>query len=379
MKASVVLCLVGLLAVSAQPAWNITQFNWATIAEAISFSSPMNGIAPVGVNGLGSQVWHTTDGGNTWNPVPSVEELMYLGGAASGNNAVVADEFSLDYSDLKQNGEYNFTASTVTGGMSSQNVESGAFAPAGTWFAATGEGLTGDDGVAVSSDSGATFTLYNITNLLTEARYGAFPSATTWYISAGEWPQNNAPGTHAVTRRIHLQKNGKNFKRTIKPVGVRRHEEDSGWKAQIMKTSDGGNTWTSVFYREGQFYFNQISCGSESHCCAVAEADSSATPGIHIFCTVDGGSTWVETLSNTNGAYSIMAIDFINDQEAWAGGGDMDNFYGYFWHTLDGGKTWAPDIVEGVYVNCMSWEPTGKKGWATAFNAEDNSALLIYQ
>jgi hypothetical protein len=306
-------------------------------------------------------------------------ELMYLGAAASGDDAVVADEFSLDYSDLNEVGEYNFSSSSVPGGMSSQNVESGAFAAPGTWFAATGEGLTGDDGVAVTTDSGATFTVYNITQLQTEARYGAFPSATTWYISAGEWPQNNAPGTKALTRRIHLEKNGKQFKRTIKPVGTRRHEEDGSWKAQIVKTTDGGNTWTSVFYREGQFYFNQISCGSPTHCCAVAEADSSATPGIHIFCTVDGGNTWDEKYANPNGAYSIMAIDFVSDQEAWAGGGDMDNFFGYFWHTLDGGQTWAPDVVEGIYVNCMSFEPSGKKGWATAFNAEDNSALVIYQ
>ena len=51
-------------------------------------------------------------------------------------------------------------------------------------FAMVGQfGLfTMDDGVAISTDGGATYTPQNISSLLTDARYGAFPSANTWCV-----------------------------------------------------------------------------------------------------------------------------------------------------------------------------------------------------
>jgi photosystem II stability/assembly factor-like uncharacterized protein len=40
---------------------------------------------------------------------------------------------------------------------------------------------------------------------------------------------------------------------------------DSTYHAAIAKTTDGGKTWNTVFYDEGNFYFNGISCPSENH------------------------------------------------------------------------------------------------------------------
>lgn len=37
---------------------------------------------------------------------------------------------------------------------------------------------------------------------------------------------------------------------------------------------------------------------------------------------------------------------------------------GFFLHSLDGGNTWTNQTVKGIYVNCMTFSPSGK-GWAT--------------
>jgi len=97
---------------------------------------------------------------------------------------------------------------------------------------------------------------------------------------------------------------------------------DPGWKAQIVKSTDGGVTWKSLFFDEGNFYFNQIDCADTDHCCAVGEADQSALPGIRIYCTEDG-TTFNQVYFNGDADFSIMAIQSISLLEWWASGGDM--------------------------------------------------------
>jgi len=155
---------------------------------------------------------------------------------------------------------------------------------------------------------------------------------------------------------------------------------DSGWKAQIVKTTDGGKTWTSQFYDEGNFYFNQIGCTDVNHCCAVGEADSSATPGIRFYCTTNGGAQWTRVLYESNPDLSVLALRWIDANNGWAAGGNLGAFgiTGYFWQTTDGGKTWANQTVAGQYGNDMAF-PSASKGYAVAFNQMDESSLLVFQ
>jgi len=155
---------------------------------------------------------------------------------------------------------------------------------------------------------------------------------------------------------------------------------DPGWKAQIVKTTDGGKTWVSQFYSEGDFYFNQIGCTDVNHCCAVGESESNSSPGIRIYCTWNGGSTWTRQMYVPNPDFSVLALRWVDANNGWAGGGDLNplTFQGYFWQTQDGGKTWTNMTVPGQYGNDISF-PAPNKGYAVSFNSEDESSLLIYQ
>jgi len=251
----------------------------------------------------------------------------------------------------------------------------------------------GGNGVAVSTDSGATFVFINISTLKTESRYGAFPSAKVWYISAGEWPDNDDGDTNdRITNNQKNNNHKKSFQLTKRiTVGGDKHSQysvtmnerngdiiDNGWKAQIVKTTDGGVTWTSLFFDEGNFYFNQIDCADSEHCCAVGEADQSSLPGIRIYCT-DDGTTFNQVFFNGDADYSIMAIQSISLLEYWASGGDMSpgGFNGYFWHTTDGGKTWQAQTIPGVYGNAMSF-PSENVGFATGFDELSTSVFMKY-
>jgi len=370
-----------LIAAVSAGTWSVLNPNFATIADAISCTTASICIAPVGVNGQGSFIWLTRDGGNTWQTEQAPFELMFLGAAMQGNSAVVADELTLLWNNATIAGQYVFGNPVGGEFVTSQNVE--AFNS--QWYGvAGGEDFTDDNGAAISQDGGKTWNFFNASILKTESRYGAYPSTTTFYLSAGEWPENVNPSTEQTyfqkTNRLHFnRKSATEMSAQLFPTNEDRTAPgDPGWKAQIVKSSDGGKTWKSQFYDEGNFYFNQIGCTSETHCCAVGEADSSAQPGIRFYCTWDG-TTWTRTFFNSNPDLSVLSLRWIDQNNGWAGGGNMNpfTFTGYFWQTTDGGKTWTNQTVPGMYGNDMAF-PTPTFGLATAFDIMGASALLRF-
>lgn len=242
----------------------------------------------------------------------------------------------------------------------------------------------------------------------TEARYIALPSRTSWYVSAGQWPNDaartlefeKATGSKVLkmlTSRLAVTAEPELDAAGVKTGGVRHRvqvlprvgasgllSDDAGpgeWAAEIVKTSDGGKTFQSSFWNQGEFYFNDIDCGDENNCCAIGESDSAPEPGVRIYCTNDGGQTWTRTLFVPGADMSGMALDYVlgSPLDVWAGGGQLSEtaFEGYFWHSVDGGKTWTNETLAGVYVNDITF-PDATHGYATAFTEQDGTSLLAY-
>ena len=101
------------------------------------------------------------------------------------------------------------------------------------------------------------------------ARYAAFPTDTTWYVTAGAWPSNAADTfekryghtsklAKELSEMVQLRENtatGKFFVATLT-------EDDFGgnvgnvseYTGAIAKTTDGGKTWENVYEHDGEFY-----------------------------------------------------------------------------------------------------------------------------
>lgn len=118
---------------------------------------------------------------------PALCMQLYLDITAYGSNvlaaATLSDEFSND-------GGFNFNYST-NGALTAQCARNIGPSSAPLGFAVVGTigNLVNEtNGMAVSYNAGKSFTSIPIPILQTDARYGAFPTATTWYITAGQWP-----------------------------------------------------------------------------------------------------------------------------------------------------------------------------------------------
>jgi len=354
MRSALVFAAVALSAFAA-PTWHIVNNDIATIDTGLAFISATVGYTGGVGNGVGPEVLKTTDGGVTWTPCPAQFglDIILLDTDATENSIVVSSVFGELYSD-----DSGATFSQSVGGGQSQSVRYlGANGDGGLKYGVTGiYGLQGTNGVGLSVDGGKTFKVYDA-NLQTLERYGAFPTDTTWYVSAGDWP--TGADDDAVSAKGYT---GMSYARS-KPFGPK-GTPGQGYQAQITKTTDGGATFTSVYNVSDQFYFNGIDCqpSNENACCAVAEADNdSPTPGAQILCTLDGGKTWTQNLyaaGTSTQLYSLLEIRFVSDTEAWAVGGTLTVIEpsAWFLHSTDGGKTWqeAPVSMKGYYAMSVS-------------------------
>lgn len=117
--------------------------------------------------------------------------------------------------------------------------------------------------------------------------------------------------------------------------------------ARILRTTDGGQTWTVVYTSSRPYelmwkaWFPSPSIGY-----ATIQSYNSGTTQRHIVKTTDGGLTWNE-LPLVNTGVREFGIGFINDSVGWVGGETT----GY--ETLDGGLTWTAKNI-GQYANKFS-------------------------
>ncbi len=103
---------------------------------------------------------------------------------------------------------------------------------------------------------------------------------------------------------------------------------------RFWKTTDGGDTWSSVFAARGNNVDNYVVpiCFLDArHGYIVAGADDSIRK------TTNGGSTW--TAIGIPGAHVIIHVQFLDSLLGYALGG---RWPGELWRTTNGGFTWQP-------------------------------------
>jgi len=166
---------------------------------------------------------------------------------------------------------------------------------------------------AISQDGSQWSVGKNASALVTLNRYSAYPSANTWYMSAGFWPDSSpAPeGSKRLSKRLTLSEQGikVNSPLTDKPVVSGPAADDdagapTGYTAQVVKTTDGGETWTSVFNPPNpNYYLNGISCWNTQICAVVGEGETGV-----VFVTEDGGATWTSIMDTGSEHDSLMTV-----------------------------------------------------------------------
>jgi len=326
--------------------------------------------------------------------VPIAPAMMLMAGGAHSESSALVTGLRI----VGPSAQYTTDGKSFTN-SSEDNVEveasQASYAMGGT---SNGYGIVGSwqkfndstvyNGVAVSNDGGASFKVINTpTNVF--ARYGAFVTANTWFVTYGWWPTAPAPhdqlksdsGIHQLSEHLHLRTDvaSKSVKmhtsmNSKTPRHILRDEDPTpnrGWAGLIYKTTDAGLTWTKLFDND-TYYMNAISCVSERVCYAVGESFSNA-----FILKTEDGQTFHEVASFAHGM-SLFDVQAVSEKEFWAGGGRfVYPIEGHAFHSTDGGRTIEDTIIPDNYITSLSFTD-GEHGWATSINTQQQCGVLQY-
>ncbi|KAJ9468047.1 hypothetical protein DIPPA_34527 [Diplonema papillatum] len=368
----------------------------AELMFGISCAAPMTCYIAGGDSNTGFGVYKTTDAKLTQVsrvPITAREPplLLMSVGTRDEKHAVTAGlEIGVGGTYYTKNGAY-FNSSIEVGAVVTQAVYSTSFG-----YAFVGS-VVGSHGVSVSRDDGLTFSgKWLPRDFAPEAppRYGAFPSEKVWYVTGGMWPnttQASQAGGKVVALNSRLSFDGRSGAVTRRWASAANNQaaaapNSTQYAGMIAKTTDGGETWTKVFSTAGKFYFNGISCATESLCIAVGEGfadDGSTAPGAHVMRTEDGGSTWSEVYvygASTHG--SATAVTMLSETEVWVGTTFAQSTLkagAQFIHSTDGGKTWTESPVLSGVADVLSMSFINSTvAFAVGITVDEDSTALAY-
>ena len=372
MQAFLPLLVVVLCALVSAQQWNLDGETLSTTLVGCGVGSATQAIGAASKSGQGAFVDLYT-GDNTWNQKGGEVQAGLLMDAAISGDGKVSIITSMYSILVSTDSSASYSAVPGVGGplQGAYMFNGNSMAAVGNMAILPSSGLTPGSvsGIAVSTDgAGEVWSAIQVMDE-TNCRYGAFPSANTWYVSAGMWNTNttsdsvtaHAPMFHVKTKEagsgIRLSRNVHIGELSTKKVqrGIKgKSDSSTGWWGSIYKTTDAGATFTNVYNSpaDSTWYFNMISCGSETTCMAAAEGDNAdGSPYAGLWVTTDGGANWSE--SWTGASVGLMAVKMTSATNGFFAPAFKSGFhapYSEFYYTTDSGASWT---LQQTLENCV--------------------------
>ena len=124
-------------------------------------------------------------------------------------------------------------------------------------------------------------------------------------------------------------------------------DTNTWYGTQILRTTDGGETWTHRDYPIAGEFFNTILFRDSLRGWIAGEYG-------HMVRTTDAGASWipVEVDSSDFSRWRLLNIQFFTPRYGFASGGHID-IIGVVWRTTNGGVRWTPEPVSPEPVHAL--------------------------
>ncbi len=132
---------------------------------------------------------------------------------------------------------------------------------------------------------------------------------------------------------------------------------------RILATTDGGDTWSVETLPANVKVLKQVDFVNVSDGWATGWGYDSGTAkwGYILLKTTDGGTTWTASLFG-DGQANLNAIDFTSASEGWVATASVADYApAKIWHSTDGGSTWAVSTtMEGATITDLAASASGE-------------------
>ncbi|MGA2586244.1 MAG: YCF48-related protein [Candidatus Aminicenantales bacterium] len=155
------------------------------------------------------------------------------------------------------------------------------------------------------------------------------------------WPGYSFLGQRAADQRAPISWRVQRSGTEASLRGVSAVDDKTAWagggKGTILRTTDGGETWTSRAVPGAETTdFRDVEAFSAETACVMGVGRPAK-----IFKTTDGGTTWTERYHNDAPGIFLDAIAFFDEKNGLAVGDPMDGRF-FLIYTANGGTTWEP-------------------------------------
>jgi hypothetical protein len=238
------------------------------------------------------------------------------------------------------------------------------------------------NGLAVSTDGAASWSLRSVSAATAPTFASATPSATVWYTTAASVPAYDDEETAAAAEAAGAlgARAPRALRRVARFLGAKKWAElwgrvganvsgasaadppppapSANYVGQVTKTTDGGATWELLLSNDGgaeggtNYTFGDVHCFDEETCIVAANGGCGSSPdnicdgsqpqnmGGAVWVTVDGGASWAETLRDKDDDYTFgfTNLRMVGAREAYAVGGGLERSRGggvHAWHTTN--------------------------------------------
>jgi len=222
----------------------------------------------------------------------------------------------------------------------------------GMWGILSLDPEVADTGIRHSMDAGLTWRRSQIQD--SNIRYMSMPSSSTWYVTSGSWPRALKKGVSGITelsQKITMfsdntteQHSVRFSEEALSAPASRRLNQLDGYRARVLKTTDFGATWTTVYQDDDNgWYPNNLDCTDVNTCVIVGDGNRGQA-----IRTTDGGRTWQTVWVRQGGNNMAMDVRFVNPRDGFLAWGQLSQtvFTGYISSTNDGGATWTDSTID---------------------------------
>ncbi|MHB9054676.1 MAG: WD40/YVTN/BNR-like repeat-containing protein [Paludibacteraceae bacterium] len=311
------------------------------------------------IDAEGGSLLHTTDGGTNWSlvtPFPS-DIVTSLADPAFGMHFVSAStgfvmKTKIDNSQpagamiyYTTNGGATWSKSTVSGNSGDVGAQL-QFIDSKNGWATTGNILTRTGKLSKTTDGGVTWATVNQSPGTDEVTLIYFTDMNTGWMTT----INDSPAEFKIYKttdggvnfNVQYSDNNSNDPDTTTSCGAMQFiDANNGWvvgpKNRILKTTNGGTTWTAITNApvSGRNYQKALFVLDANNIWIGQSDPTMATDNHFVIATHDGGATWTNVLT-TGGDYSDVFSIFFRD---------INNG----WVIADWGKIFAYKSTSGVF------------------------------